>query len=62
MLKSPDGMEVPVKGTFEGSALALNVNADAAAGTVKGTLEDGKLKGSYDIGGNAGSWSATRKP
>ena len=61
VLKSPDGMELPVKGTFEGNALTLNVNADAATGTVKGTLEDGKLKGSYDIGGNAGSWSATRK-
>lgn len=61
VLKSPDGMELPLKGSLEGNALMLNVVSDAAAGTVKGTLEDGKLKGSYDIAGNAGSWSATRK-
>ncbi|BCS35596.1 hypothetical protein TBR22_A48300 [Luteitalea sp. TBR-22] len=61
-LKSPDGMELPVKGSLEGNALSLNVSSDAASGTVKATLEDGKLvKGNYDIAGNAGSWSATRK-
>lgn len=61
-LKTPDGAELPVKGTFEGNALALAVVADSFSGTIKGTLEGAALKGSYDLGGNAGSWSATRKP
>lgn len=61
-LKTPDGVELPVKGTFEGNALTLAVAADSLAGTIKGTLEGPALKGSYDLGGNAGSWSATRKP
>ena len=62
VLKTPDGLELPVKGTFENSVLNLAVTADGAAGTVKGTLEGAALKGSYDIAGNAGSWSAVRKP
>ncbi len=62
VLRTPDGAELPVKGTFENNALNLAVTADAAPGTVKGTLEGAALKGSYDIAGNAGSWSATRKP
>ena len=62
VLKTPDGAEIPVKGTFENNALNLAITSDALAGTVKGTLEAGALKGSYDIGGSAGSWSATRKP
>ena len=62
VLTTPDGAEVPLKGTFENSALTLAVAADAMSGTLKGTLEGPALKGSYDIGGNAGSWSATRKP
>lgn len=61
-LKTPDGAELPVKGTFEGNALTLAVVADSISGTIKGTLEGPALKGSYDLGGNAGSWSATRKP
>jgi hypothetical protein len=62
VLKTPDGAEVPVKGTFEQNALNLTVHGDSMAGTIKGTLEGAGLKGSYDIGGNTGSWSATRKP
>ena len=54
-LKSPDGMELPVKGTFEGNALNLAVTSDAASGTIKGTYDGAALKGSYDIGGNAGA-------
>lgn len=62
VLRTPDGAELPVKGTFENSVLNLAVTADTMNGTVKGTLEGAALKGSYDIGGNAGSWSAVRKP
>ena len=39
VLKTPDGAEIPVKGTFENNALNLAVTSDALAGTVKGTLE-----------------------
>ncbi len=62
VLKTPEGAEIPVKGTFENNALNLAVTGDALSGTVKGTLEGAALKGSYDIGGDTGSWSATRKP
>jgi hypothetical protein len=62
VLKTPDGAEIPVKGTFENNALTLAVAADAMSGTIKGVLEGAGLKGGYDIGGNAGSWTATRKP
>jgi hypothetical protein len=62
VLKTPDGAEVPVKGTFENNALTLAVAADAMSGTITGVLEGAALKGGYDIGGNAGSWTATRKP
>lgn len=61
VLRTPDGAEIPVKGTFESNALSLAVTGDMA-GTVKGTFDGTALKGSYDIGGNTGSWSATRKP
>jgi hypothetical protein len=61
-LKTPDGAELPVKGTFEGNALTLAVVSDSVSGTIKGTLEGAALKGTYDLGGNSGSWSATRKP
>lgn len=61
-LKTPDGLELPIKGTFESNALNLAIVSDAVSGTIKGTLEGPALKGSYDLGGNAGSWSATRKP
>ena len=53
---------MPLKGTFENSALSLAVTPDDMAGTLKGAFEGAVLKGSYDIGGNAGAWSATRKP
>jgi hypothetical protein len=62
VLRTPDGLELPVKGTFENNALDLAVTAGDAPGTVKGTLEGAALKGRYDIAGNAGSWTATRKP
>ena len=52
----------PVKGTVENATLALTASGDMA-GTLKATVEAGALKGgSYDIGGNVGTWSATRKP
>jgi hypothetical protein len=62
MLVTPDGAELPLKGTFENNALNLAVTSDSMSGTIKGTLEGESLKGSYDIGGNAGSWTAVRKP
>lgn len=62
VLITPDGAELPVKGTFENNALKLAVTSDSVSGTVTGTLDGEALKGSYDIGGNAGSWSAVRKP
>lgn len=62
VLRTPDGAELPLKGTYENNVLNLAVTADAAPGTIKGALEGAGLKGSYDIGGNAGSWSAVRKP
>ena len=47
--QAADIVDAPVSdwsGFYAGiNALTLNVNADAATGTVKGTLEDGKLKG-----------------
>jgi hypothetical protein len=61
-LVTPDGAELPLKGTFANNVLDLAVTADGANGTVKGTLEGETLTGTYDIGGNAGSWSAARKP
>ena len=62
-LKNADqAISIPVKGTVENATLALTASGDMA-GTLKATLEAGALKGgSYDIGGNAGTWSATRKP
>lgn len=62
ILRTPDGAEVPVKGTFENGALTLAVSTDSMSGTIKGARDGAALKGTYDIGGNAGSWSATRKP
>ena len=62
VLRTPDGVELPLKGTFEGNALNLSVVSDAATGTITGALEGADLKGRYDIGGNAGAWSAVRKP
>lgn len=62
VLRTPDGAELPVKGTFTANALDLAVAADSVAGTITGTLDAGTLKGRYDIGGNAGAWSAVRKP
>ncbi len=62
MLRTPDGIELPLKGTFEAGALSLAVTSDEAPGTIKGALDGAALKGSYDIAGNAGSWSATRRP
>lgn len=62
-LKNPDqGVTLPVKGTFEGGALTLDVESADAAGVVKGTLDGAMLKGTYQIGGAAGSWSAVRRP
>lgn len=61
-LKTPDGLDIPIKGTLEGSALTLTVVADGLSGTIKGTLDGGVIKGTYDIGGNAGAYSAARKP
>jgi hypothetical protein len=55
------GLTLQLKGTLESGALSLNVTGDRS-GTMKGTLEGGALKGSYDVGGDAGSWSASRKP
>ncbi len=62
VLMTPNGAEMPVKGTFENNTLNLAVSLDGAAGTIKGTLDGPGLKGTYDIGGNTGSYSATRKP
>lgn len=62
ILRTPDGAEVPVKGTFESNALSLAVSTDSTSGTIKGARDGAALKGTYDIGGNTGSWSATRKP
>lgn len=62
VLRTPDGAELPLKGTYENNVLNLAVTADAAPGTIKGALEGTGLKGSYDVGGNTGSWSAVRKP
>lgn len=61
VLLTPDGAEVPVKGTFENNALSLSVVTDSMSGTIKGARDGAALKGTYDIGGNAGSWSAVRK-
>jgi hypothetical protein len=62
-LKNPDrGVTLPVKGTFEGGALTLNVESADASGVVKGTFDGAMLKGTYEIGGSAGSWSAVRRP
>lgn len=62
-LKNADqGISLPVKGTFEGAALTLTVDSTEVAGTVKATLDGAMLKGSYDIGGNAGTFSAVRRP
>jgi hypothetical protein len=55
------GIEMPLKGTHENGALSLAVVGDTA-GTLKGAFEGDVLKGRYDVGGNAGAWSATRKP
>jgi len=55
------GIEMPLKGTHENGALSLDVGGDAT-GTIKGSFEGDVLKGRYDVGGNAGAWSATRKP
>lgn len=62
VLKTPDGLELPVTGTFENNALSLTLSMDGAAGTIKGALDGTALKGAYDIAGDAGSFSATRKP
>lgn len=62
-LKNPDqGITLPVKGTLEGGALLLNVESTEVTGTVKGTLDGTMLKGTYDLGGSSGSWSAVRRP
>ncbi len=55
------GMSFALKGTLTGAALDLVVSGEAA-GTIKGTLDGGALKGSYEVGGSAGAWSATRNP
>jgi hypothetical protein len=62
-LKNGDqGISIPVKGTLENGTLSLTASGEMA-GTLKATIEAGELKaGSYDIGGDAGTWSATRKP
>ena len=62
-LKNPDqGLTLPVKGTLEGAALNLSVQSTDVAGVVKGTLDGTMLKGTYDLGGSAGNWSAVRRP
>ncbi len=55
------GMSFALKGTLAGTALDLVVSGEAS-GTIKGTLGGGSLKGSYEVGGSAGAWSATRNP
>lgn len=62
-LKNADqGITLPVKGTLEGGALLLAVDSAEVTGTVKGTLDGTMLKGTYELGGNTGSWSAVRRP
>lgn len=56
------GVTLPVKGTLEAGALTLSITGGDASGTIKGTLEAGALKGSYEVNGDTGTWSATRKP
>jgi hypothetical protein len=56
------GVTLPVKGTLEAGALTLAITGGDASGTIKGTLEAGALKGSYEVNGDTGTWSATRKP
>lgn len=62
VLRTPDGAELPLKGTFEANVLNLSVAADAVSGTITGALDGASLRGRYDIDGNAGAWSAVRKP
>jgi hypothetical protein len=56
------GVTLPVKGTLEAGALTLAITGGDASGTIKGALEAGALKGSYEVNGDTGTWSATRKP
>ena len=56
------GVTLPVKGTLEAGALTLAITGGDASGTIKGTLDAGALKGSYEVNGDTGTWSATRKP
>lgn len=62
VLRTPDGNELPLKGTFENGRLSLTVVSDSMSGTIDGTYDAGALKGRYDIAGNTGAWSAVRKP
>ncbi len=55
------GVSLPLKGTLTSGALDLAVTGEAS-GTVRGTLDGNALKGTYDIDGNTGAWTATRKP
>ena len=56
------GITLPVKGTLEAGALSLAIAGGDATGTIKGALDAGALKGSYEVNGDTGTWSATRKP
>ena len=60
MLRNADqGVAVPVKGTLDRSALELALTGEAS-GTITGTWDGTALKGTYQVDGNSGSWSATR--
>ncbi len=61
LMNAERGVSLPLKGKVSGGTLELAISGEAS-GTITGTLEASALKGSYDVDGNAGSWSATRKP
>jgi hypothetical protein len=62
VLRTPAGGEIPLKGKFENNVVTLAVAGDDTSGTMQGAFDGAALKGTYDIGGSTGSWSATRKP
>jgi hypothetical protein len=61
-LKNTDqGISLPLKGTLDNGTLDLAVMGDMT-GTIKGKVEGPALKGNFDVSGETGTWSATRKP